>query len=201
MKVDETRPIPQIQERTSPVLLFNDECAVCRRIGSWVQKSAQNKSGKTSIIVRAIGDDPEALRLLNPELDIWDAYATIHVLMPDGSMKLGGEAVAEVLRDLPNTGWFARCFALGIFGFRPFQLILNLAYTILADVRPLFGCESCGKPSFWVRPIAPTVKWARSMFTQNREPSPAAHFSLLPATGTPWLPAPGITKRQPPQGS
>ena len=59
--------------------------------------------------------------MLNPDLDIWDAYATIHVLMPDGSMKLGGEAVAEVLRDLRNTKWFAWIFAVSMFGFRPFQ--------------------------------------------------------------------------------
>jgi hypothetical protein len=48
--------------------------------------------------------------LLHPDLDIWDAYETIHVMMPDGSMKLGGEAVAEVLRNLPNTKWFAASF-------------------------------------------------------------------------------------------
>ena len=116
-----------MQEQTKPILLFNDECAVCRRIGHWVRRSAQSKSGETSIIVRPIGDDPEALRLLRPDLDIWDAYETIHVLMPDGSMKLGGEAVAEVLRNLPNTKWFASSFAVSVLGFRPFQVILNLS--------------------------------------------------------------------------
>jgi predicted DCC family thiol-disulfide oxidoreductase YuxK len=186
-------PIPQTQKSAEPVLLFNDECAVCRSIGHWVQKSAQNKSGKTSISVRPIGDDPKALRLLNPELDIWDAYATIHVLMPDGSMKVGGEAVAEVLRNLSNTKWFGWIFAISIFGFRPFQLVLNVAYVILADVRPLFGCESCGKPSFWVRPIAPTIKWVKSIFGKSRAPSAAAHFSSLSARGTPLLPASGET--------
>ena len=133
-----------MQKQTKPILLFNDECAVCRRIGNWVKKSALSRSGETSIILRPIGDDPEALRSLQPDLDIWDAYETIHVLMPDGSMKLGGEAVAEVLRDMPNTKWFASSFAVSIFGFRPFQMVLNLGYAILADVRPLFGCESCG---------------------------------------------------------
>jgi len=181
---DEMRPIPQMQERTNPVLLFNDECAVCRSIGHWVQKSTQGKSGKPSMVVRPIGDDPAELRSLNPELDIWDAYATIHVLMPDGSMKVGGEAVAEVLR---NTKWFGWIFA-SIFGFRPFQLVLNVAYVILADVRPLFGCESCGTPSFWVRPIAPTIKWVKSIFGKSRAPSAAAHFSSLSARGAPLLP-------------
>jgi predicted DCC family thiol-disulfide oxidoreductase YuxK len=130
--------LPEIQKQTKPILLFNDECTVCRHIGYWVQRSAQ-KSGETSITVQPIGDDPERLRSLNPDLDIWDAYATIHVLMPDGSMKLGGEAVAETLRNLPNTKWFAWSFATSMFGFRPFQLILNVSYAILADVRPLFG--------------------------------------------------------------
>jgi predicted DCC family thiol-disulfide oxidoreductase YuxK len=166
------------------VLLFNDECAVCRTIGYWVEKSAQDKSGKVSILVRPIGDDPEELRQLDPNLDIWDAYATIHVLMPDGSMKVGGEAVAEVLRNLRNTQWFAWIFAISIFGLRPFQRTLNVAYAILADVRPLFGCESCGKPSFWVRPIAPTIKWSKSLFAKSRHPVAATHFSSLSATGS-----------------
>jgi len=64
-------------------------------------------------------------------------------------MKLAGEAVAEVLRNLPSTRWFTWTFGVNVFGVRPFQAILNLAYAILADVRPVFGCESCGTPSPW----------------------------------------------------
>lgn len=165
-------------KQIKPILLFNDECAVCRRIGDWVQKSAQSKSGETSITVRPIGDDPEALQSLHPGLDIWDAYETVHVLMPDGSMKLGGEAVAEVLRNLPDTKWFASSFAVRMFGFRPFQMVLNLSYTILADVRPLFGCESCGTTSVWVRSIRRLIKWTKSIFGEKRHPSP--HFTSRP---------------------
>lgn len=164
-----------MQKQIKPVLLFNDECAVCRRIGHWVQKSAQGKSGETSITVRPIGDDPEALLSLHPGLDIWDAYGTVHVLMPDGSMKLGGEAVAEVLRNLPNTKWFASSFAVRIFGFRPFQMALNSSYTILADVRPLFGCESCGTTSVWVRSIRRLIKWTKTIFGEKHHPS--SHFT------------------------
>ena len=168
-----------MQKQPKPILLFNDECAVCRQIGHWVQRSAQSKSGETSILVQPIGDDPEKLRSLNPDLDIWDAYATIHVLMPDGSMRLGGEAVAETLRNLPNTKWFAGSFAISIFGFRPFQVMLNVAYAILADVRPLFGCESCGKPRVWLRPVEWLTKWAKTLFGER--PHPSAHFSSLSA--------------------
>ncbi len=180
-----------MQQQTLPILLYNDECAVCRRIGHWVHKSAQSKSGEPSIIEQPIGDDPEALRLLNPKLDIWDAYATIHLLMPDGSMKLGGEAVAEVLRDLPNTRWFAWSFRMSLFGFRPFQMILNVAYAILADVRPLFGCESCGTPSVWVRPIHWMVKWPKGKVGARRDPGPTPHFSSRAVTGQGAPPASG----------
>ncbi len=168
----------QKQKQSKPILLFNDECAVCRHIGLWVQRSAQNKSGETSILVQPIGDDPERLRSLNPNLDIWNAYATIHVLMPDGSMKLGGEAVAEVLRNLPNTRWLAWTFATTLFGLRPFQVMLNVAYAILSDVRPLFGCESCGKPRV-LRPIQWVTKRAKNLFGGGPRPSPSPHFSSL----------------------
>ena len=141
--------LPKLEKQPKPILLFNDECAVCRHIGHWVERSAENKSGDRSIMVQPFGDDPERLRSLNPNLDIWDAYETIHVPMPDGSMKLGGNAVAEVLRRLPNTKWFAWSFATAILGFWPFQVVLNVAYAILSDVRPLFGCESCGKSRIW----------------------------------------------------
>jgi hypothetical protein len=125
---------------------------------------------------------------LNQDLNIWDAYATIHLLMPDGSMKLGGEAVAEVLRNLPSTRWFTWTFAISVFGTRPFQALLNLAYAILADVRPVFGCESCGTPSPWVRPIRWIVKWVESLFGGIHHPGPSRHFSSLPARGRPPQP-------------
>jgi predicted DCC family thiol-disulfide oxidoreductase YuxK len=176
--------------QTKPILLFNDECAVCRRIGHWVQKSAQSNSGETNLIVQPIGDDPDALQALQPDLDIWDAYETIHLLMPDGSMKLGGEAVAEVLRSLPNTKWFAGTFAVRIFGFQPFQMMLNIGYAVLADVRPLFGCESCGTPS-WLRPIGWITKWAKRIVGGSRRPSPSPHFTSLAARGTWPLPVSG----------
>ena len=163
-----------------PVLLFNDECNVCRHIGNWVRRSAQGKSGEPSLIVRPIGDDPQALRSLNPTLDIWDAYETIHLLMPDGSMKLGGEAVAEVLRRLPNSRWFAWLFA-----FRPFQGMLDLAYALLAHLRPLFGCESCGAPSTWMKPIRWVVRSLASLFGKTRHPSPAPHFTSLSTRAAP----------------
>jgi hypothetical protein len=140
-------------------------------------RSAHSKSGEVSINVRAIGEDPIALRQLSPKLSIWDAYATIHLIMPDGSMKVGGEAVAEVLKNLPATHWFTWVFSLKIFGLRPFQTLLNLAYAMLAAVRPIFGCESCGTPPAWMRPL----RWIVQLTARKAVPNAKASTSFLPA--------------------
>ena len=100
--------------------------------------------------------------------------------MPDGSMRLGGEAVAETLRNLPNTKWFAWTFATAMFGFRPFGVILNVAYAILSDLRPLFGCESCGKPRI-MKPIEWVTKCAKALTGRSPHPIHTPHFSSLSA--------------------
>jgi hypothetical protein len=153
-----------------------------------VRKLAKDKAGQSSILDQPIGNDPEMLRKLNAHLDIWDAYATIHVVMPDGSMKLGGEAVAGVLRSLPETRWFTGIFTLGIFGFRPIQAALNLAYAILADVRPIFGCESCGSPVAWVRPIRWIMTSLGAPFGVRGKSSRIPHFTVLATKTLPALP-------------
>jgi predicted DCC family thiol-disulfide oxidoreductase YuxK len=170
------------QRSATPILLYNDECGVCRRIAAWVARSARKEAGQAhSVTERPIGSDPESLRALSPNLDIWDAYATLHLLMPDGSMKLGGEAVAEVLRRLPATRWFAWAFAVDVFGFRPFQAVLNVCYAILAGVRPLLGCESCSRPSTVLRPFVWLIKRAKALFGAPRARGLTPHFAPRPA--------------------
>jgi predicted DCC family thiol-disulfide oxidoreductase YuxK len=164
------------------ILLYNDECAVCRTIARWVITSGL-RNRTLELDVRPIGDDPARLRALNADLDIWNAYATIHLLMPDGTMKTGGEAVAEVFRALPNTRWFTGVFAIALFGVRPFQLVLDAGYELLAIIRPLFGCESCGIKNPWLRPIHVVTKHLHAILA--RHPKPRPHFSraIDPITG------------------
>jgi len=178
--------------QATPILLFDDECAVCRRMAGWVTSMARNAIGERTIDVRAIGEDPEALRKLDPTLDIWKVYARSHLLMPDGTVLIAGEAVAEVFRRSPGMAWFAWLFGVRVFGRRPFQAMLDLGYVILSDVRPIFGCKSCGAPALWARPFVWLVKATR------RRAGPKAHaphrpnFTPLAATGDakPRAPAP-----------
>ncbi len=166
----------------NPVLLFDGECAVCRAIARWVAAEAHDRSGMPTLRVRPIGDDPADVLALNPALDIWDAYATIHVVMPDASMRLGGEAVAEVLRRIPLTSWFTPLFGMRAFGRRPFQALMDGAYTVLADVRPLLGCESCGIQRGWVKSTAAFTKRVRGGTAHVFAALP--HFTTRSARGT-----------------
>jgi predicted DCC family thiol-disulfide oxidoreductase YuxK len=156
-----------------PILLYDGGCATCSRIANWVAARSPD------ILVRPVGDDPAELHRLNPTLDIWDAYAVSHVIMPDGTMKLGGEAVAEVLKHLPAKRWFAPCLDLSIFGKRPFQTALNLAYKILDDVRPLLGCDSCGHSKPWIRPLTWLTKRGQAIPS-----SQTLHFRPIPPKPT-----------------
>ena len=162
---------------TIPLLLFNGECAVCRAIAGWVARRAHDDRGVSTLAQRPIGDDPAVLLTLNPTLGIWDAYESIHLLMPDGTMKLNGEAVAEVFRRLPATARFTPLFGLNVLGVRPFQSFLNCCYRLLSDVRPLLGCESCGTPNVWVRSIRRPAAALKRLIGAIEHPSLKPHFS------------------------
>ncbi len=162
----ETTPAttPETAKRDRPILLFNGQCEVCQALSSWVKK--QDAKGGDLIDERPIGDDPEALKALDPRLDIWDVYKEIHVLMPDGTIKKGGEAIGEVLRRLPHLGFLGPLLDTGLFGMKPVQAALDAGYKILDAARPAIGCKSCGGGPvvWWSKPIkwtADLVRWLR----------------------------------------
>jgi predicted DCC family thiol-disulfide oxidoreductase YuxK len=159
-----------------PLLLFDGDCSVCRAIAAWVVRSAQKDPRGPGLAAQPIGHDPAALTLLHPGLSIWDAYKHLHLCMPGGTLKLDGEAVAEVLRRLPATRWFAWSFNVGVAGFRPGQGVLNVLYFILADLRPLLGCESCGSTSFWAGPIGWTHQQWKLFLGRMRHKDRSPHF-------------------------
>jgi predicted DCC family thiol-disulfide oxidoreductase YuxK len=172
-----------IAPQATPILLYDDECAVCRRMASWVRSVARNAAAGPTIDVRPIGEDPEALRRLDPTLDIWKVYAKSHLLMPDGSILIAGEAVAEVLRRSPGMAWYAWLFSVRVFKVRPFQRLLDLGYVILSDLRPIFGCKSCGAPALWARPFVWLVKVMKRLGGARHHAAHRPNFTPLAATG------------------
>lgn len=152
---------PEQLER--PVLLFNGQCEVCQKLSAWVK--AADLKGEDLIDERPLPNDPAELARIHPGLDIWKAYEEIHVVMPDGRLLKGGEAIAEVLKRLPHTRWLSGLFNLEVFGKKPGVAALHAAYKILDAIRPALGCSSCGGGPvvWWAKPIkwgADLVKWA-----------------------------------------
>jgi predicted DCC family thiol-disulfide oxidoreductase YuxK len=192
--MDSTTPAGAPARQATPILLFDDECAVCCRMADWVRGVARNALGEPTIAVRSIGEDPEVLRKLDPRLDIWQVYAKSHLLMPDRSILIAGEAVAEVLRRSPGMSWCACLFSVQIFKMRPFQSLLDLGYVILSDVRPIFGCKSCGAPALWARPFVWLVKTTRRLTGPKAHAPHRANFTPLAATGgaKPRTPTPPV---------
>jgi len=68
--------------------------------------------------------------------------------------------------------------------------MLDLSYTILADVRPLFGCESCGTPG-WVKPIKSLIKKTKALVGAGPHPRSIPHFTSLSTKDRRPLPASG----------
>lgn len=155
-----SRAVETFKHDGRAVLLFNGECSVCKNISNWVIRSDEpSNGGFQAINERPIGHDPDVLKQIHPGLNIWDVYEAIHVIMPDGTIKRGGEAIAEVLRRLPATRRLAWLLDVGIGGARPFQALLNAAYYVLDRLRPALGCKACGRPvPWWGKPIEWTVK-------------------------------------------
>jgi predicted DCC family thiol-disulfide oxidoreductase YuxK len=145
-----------------PILLFNGQCETCKVLSAWVKK--QDAKGEDLIDERPIPSKPEALARLNPDLDLWTVHEDIHLLLPDGTVKKGGEAIAEVLKALPNTGWYTWAFDVSVLGMKPGLAALQAGYKVLDAIRPALGCTSCGGGPvvWWAKPIkwtADAIKW------------------------------------------
>jgi predicted DCC family thiol-disulfide oxidoreductase YuxK len=148
------------------LLLYNDRCATCRKITAWIVRHDKARNGGEQLIdARAIGGDPEVFKQVVPNLDYYEAYKEPHVVLGNGDVKAGGEAIAEVLQRLPETRWFAWTFRLGLGKLRPFQSMLNGAYYVLDHLRPALGCESCGDTEvpWWGKPLKWTLDGFRTV--------------------------------------
>lgn len=88
--------------------------------------------------------------------------------------------------------WCAWLFSVQIFKLRPFQSLLDLGYVILSDVRPIFGCKSCGAPALWARPFVWLVKTTKRLTGPKSHAAHRPNFTPLAATGDvkPRPPAP-----------
>lgn len=151
-----------------PVLFYNQYCETCDAIAGMVKKA--DRRGGDVIDEQSIPKYQEDLDKMIPGLKLEDVYTTSHLVMPDGTVYRGGDAVREVLERLSLTGWFSDVFGIKVGEHMPFQAILNKGYALLDAIRPALGCTSCGPNATptWAKPIKWVVDAVKKLMGKDK---------------------------------
>ncbi len=107
-----------------PTVLFDGGCPLCtREIAFYRTRRGADMLAWTDI---SAGSD-----VLSCGISRNEALARFHVIMPDGSAKIGAEGFVEIWRQLPAFRWLAR-----IFGNRAGLWLLDRGYDAFLRIRP-----------------------------------------------------------------
>ena len=99
------RPRARPMHVERPTLLYDGECGFCRETVSIV--SHWDRHGRVALIPFQDQARVAAFHIPLPAL-----AAAMHLVLPDGRVFAGADAVAELLRLLPGRRWLAWPFAL-----------------------------------------------------------------------------------------
>ena len=112
--------------RAVPVMIYDDDCAFCRR---WIRRW-QRLTGS------AVEYAPyqEALDRF-PQVSRESAEAAVQLVVPGGEVLSGAAAVCRSLRDVHGWGWADRAYGK-VPGFRP---IAGMLYRLVARNRTVVG--------------------------------------------------------------
>lgn len=118
-----------------PVLLYDGHCAFCVR---WVQRIRHlDRHHRIQYVASQRRSELAGLPALPGEaLD-----RAMHLILPDGTVLKGGEAVPEIVRLLPAVAFLRLPLSLPVV-----QRLVNHGYDWVAERRHRFGCASgaCG---------------------------------------------------------
>jgi len=79
-------------------VLYDGQCEICQACVSWLQ--VLDRRGST----QSIPIDADALRQLDPRLELNACLRELHVLGPDGQLYFGWDAVRALLASFPLHG-------------------------------------------------------------------------------------------------
>jgi predicted DCC family thiol-disulfide oxidoreductase YuxK len=89
-----------------PVLIYDGECPVCRGAVEWIRR----RSGPEAF--EYLSCHAEELPRLFPSIEKGACLEAMHLVLPDGRVLAGGQAVPEILMRLPRWRWTAALFRL-----------------------------------------------------------------------------------------
>lgn len=103
-------PMPVAADRANPTLIFDGECGICQ------QSVAILKRWDREHVLRFVPFQDEA-SVARFGIELPALAAAMHLILPDGRVYPGADAVPELLRLLPGKRWFAPLFRIP--GVRP----------------------------------------------------------------------------------
>ncbi|HEV8643295.1 MAG TPA: DUF393 domain-containing protein [Methylomirabilota bacterium] len=121
----------------SAVLIYDGECSMCRASALWLMRRAL--AGGASELEILPCQSP-ARRARFPQIDDTACLTAMQLVLPDGRVLSGADAVPEILVRIPRWRWLARLFDLP--GVRPLSRRL---YAWVARNRMRISCAA-GRP-------------------------------------------------------
>ena len=113
------------------VLIYDGECAMCRASALWLMRLALS-GGALEILPCRSG--PRRARF--PRISDEACMTAMQLVLPDGRVLTGADAVPELLRRIRGLGWLATVFALP--GARP---LARRFYAWVARNRMRLSCR------------------------------------------------------------
>ena len=111
-------------------LVYDGECAMCRASALWIMRRAMD-GGRLEILPCRAGERRERY----PQISDEACMTAMQLVLPDGRILSGADAVPELLKRIPHWGWVAGVFALP--GVRP---ISRRVYAWVARNRMKISC-------------------------------------------------------------
>ena len=112
------------------VLIYDADCAVCRASALWLMRRALSR-GELEILPCRSG----ARKQRFPQIAEETCLTAMQLVLPDGRVLAGADAVPELLRRVRGWGWVAAVFSLP--GARP---VARRVYAWIARNRMKISC-------------------------------------------------------------
>jgi predicted DCC family thiol-disulfide oxidoreductase YuxK len=121
---------PALTDSRVAVLIYDAECPMCRASAMWLMRLALSRRGIEILPCRS---PVRAVRY--PQISEAACLTAMQLVLPDGRVLAGADAVPELLRRIRGLGWVATLFALP--GMRP---VSRRVYGWIARNRMRISC-------------------------------------------------------------
>jgi predicted DCC family thiol-disulfide oxidoreductase YuxK len=117
------------------VLIYDGDCAMCRASALWLMRRALGRGGDAEELEILPCRSP-VRRARFPAIDEATCLTAMQLVLPDGRVLSGADAVPEILARLPRWRWLRHAFDLP--GTRP---LARRAYAWIARNRMRLSCR------------------------------------------------------------